>query len=1579
MAKLKAPKWTGDYERYKKMLLIWLRTIEDNSTDNDIVSAVILGLDKATGEASRACELVLDIEEDTLYPDLATLAGVGDNVEGQARENAIRDYFKAEMQNHPEKKVTVGNTEKVIPGLNAILVALHEKFGLKKEERIFRDYEEYANLKRDKSESMKDYIIKAESLNRKLSRHQIVIPDIVLAYNLLKGANLGKEEKLARTSVDNMTFESMKKTLIKMSDGIMEIGSGDSNIVPKIKIKAEPIMYQEEEEYYEDDSFDSDWDETHDEEQQDQTVYYQDKGYKSRPQYSESRGIRSHFSHRRGNRGKSRGGNQRNQNKGRSSYNATQSHQVPERRLNRYGSTCAICKSIYHWAKECPDKNKQPTPILKVDHELVIDDEHLVYNAFSDTKNLGIIDSGAAKTVCGQKWYEVYESSLMKEEKDLIKEEESKCTFRFGDGAIVKSEIAKVFPTKICGQDVYIKANIVENDIPLLISKMTLKNAKASLNFDSDQLVMDGNVQDLITLPSNHYAIAVGRNEKSLECQKIEDNYVLHEVFYEVEDPKKMALKIHRYFAHASPDKLKKFVNQSEHPSKQDIVKELGNLDCNLCKKYHKEAPRPKTCLPMADKFNQTVALDLKFLDNGEILLHVIDLLTRFSAAMLVKNKTKEEIVEKFFRIWITIFGPPEKTLCDNGKEFCNSDFLSMCQNLNINMKTTAAFAPWSNGIVERHNALLAEMIEKIKEDTGCSSEIAICWATNAKNSMSNVHGFSPQQLVLGYNTYCPGLDDEHISLSQIENVTPSKIIADNLNAMYEARSAFLKAQNSERLKRALKGRVYKAYETKYFIGDSVYYKTGDKHWKGPGTVIGQHKKLVLVKTGGSFVRVYPNRLILKTDADKMLNEGHQISIDQDSEEESEEEDTFVFDRYKKPDVETSEKDSDSSSEGEEDNRHDVQTNQRQQNKENVSNSEQRLESEPIGQQSPETASETTQGNVEQTTSQGSEKWQSVIKDISKDRFILKTGDEIRYKEKKDDSWKKGTVLGKAGTVRGINKNRYNVQSDCGKDHSVYADRVLDLQKRKTSDILCIQEDSGLSFSKNPNAQILEKIEVAKNTELENFKHFEVYEEVSKDTIDKKAPIISSRWIIQEKDSGKIKARIVARGYEEGEMLFVDAPTVDKTSLRIFLTITAMKKWKCSSLDVKSAFLQSHKLDRTVYLSPPKDIRKKNIIWKINKPIYGLKDSAKNWYCSLRKELVSLGCIESILDPTMFCYYQNGELNGLFICHVDDFLFSGCIDFKKKVIDQIINKYDISSSHNESFDYIGMKIDQMEQGIKIDQQKFCDAIDVQRLPNMKFRKTDELLNDLEKKLYQKLLGKVNWIAHQSRPDLSFDAYNFSLFGQSPTVGNLKMMNKIITKIKTGLEHIWLPQLEESKLQILAFSDASLANVLPDKVHSGEGYVVFISDSTGNSCLVNWKSKKISRVVHSTLAAECLSLVDCLGDTCYIRNLLEESMYRNPRMEKIPIKLFVDSSQLKKAIYSTHLVTEKLLRINIAEIKQMITDKKKKISVHWIETKSMLSDCLTKTGASSDKLCEVLEKGFVNINELMNQERKHASN
>ena len=39
--------------------------------------------------------------------------------------------------------------------------------------------------------------------------------------------------------------------------------------------------------------------------------------------------------------------------------------------------------------------------------------------------------------------------------------------------------------------------------------------------------------------------------------------------------------------------------------------------------------------------------------------------------------------------------------LVDNGGEFNNGEFTSLCENFNINIKTTAAESPWSNGLIE--------------------------------------------------------------------------------------------------------------------------------------------------------------------------------------------------------------------------------------------------------------------------------------------------------------------------------------------------------------------------------------------------------------------------------------------------------------------------------------------------------------------------------------------------------------------------------------------------------------------------------------------------------------------------------------------------------------------------------------------------------------------------------------------------------------------------------------------------------------------------------------------------------------
>ena len=80
---------------------------------------------------------------------------------------------------------------------------------------------------------------------------------------------------------------------------------------------------------------------------------------------------------------------------------------------------------------------------------------------------------------------------------------------------------------------------------------------------------------------------------------------------------------------------------------------------------------------------------------------------------------------------------------------------------MNITVKTTGAESPWSNGLVERHNLIISEMLDKVLEDGSCDFEVALAWCVNAKNSLQNVHRFSPFQLALGQNGRLPSVTDD--------------------------------------------------------------------------------------------------------------------------------------------------------------------------------------------------------------------------------------------------------------------------------------------------------------------------------------------------------------------------------------------------------------------------------------------------------------------------------------------------------------------------------------------------------------------------------------------------------------------------------------------------------------------------------------------------------------------------------------------------------------------------------------------------------------------------------------------------
>ena len=131
----------------------------------------------------------------------------------------------------------------------------------------------------------------------------------------------------------------------------------------------------------------------------------------------------------------------------------------------------------------------------------------------------------------------------------------------------------------------------------------------------------------------------------------------------------------------------------------------------------------------MATAFQEFVAMDVKFY-NGNILLHLINHATRLSSSKIIKSKKPKEIVDNLFKIWVQIYEAPE-----------NCQFLEMCETMNITVKVPAAESQFFNGLVERHNMIIANMLDKILENQQLDLDIALSWCLNTKNALANIIG----------------------------------------------------------------------------------------------------------------------------------------------------------------------------------------------------------------------------------------------------------------------------------------------------------------------------------------------------------------------------------------------------------------------------------------------------------------------------------------------------------------------------------------------------------------------------------------------------------------------------------------------------------------------------------------------------------------------------------------------------------------------------------------------------------------------------------------------------------------------
>ncbi|GJT42761.1 putative ribonuclease H-like domain-containing protein [Tanacetum coccineum] len=343
---------------------------------------------------------------------------------------------------------------------------------------------------------------------------------------------------------------------------------------------------------------------------------------------------------------------------------------------------------------------------------------------------------------------------------------------------------------------------------------------------------------------------------------------------------------------------------------------------------------------------------------------------------------------------------------------------------------------------------------------------------------------------------------------------------------------------------------------------------------------------------------------------------------------------------------------------------------------------------------------------------------------------------------------------------------------------------------------------------------------------------------------------IGTKWVFKNKKDErgiviKNKARLVAQGYTREEVIEYDevfAPIARIEAIRLFLAYASFKDFMVYQMDVNSAFIYG-KIEEKVYVCQPpgfEDLDFPDRVYKVEKTLYGLHQALKAWYETLSTYLLDNGFQRRKIDKTLSIRKDKGDIL-LVQVYVDDIIFGStkkslCTEFEK----MMHKKFQMSSMGELTF-FLGLQVNQKEDGIFISQDKYVIEI----LKKFSFTdvktantpmKTQKLLfkdkdgEEVDVHLYRSMIGSLMYLT-SSRPDIIF----------------------AVCQPKLGL---WY--LKDSPFDLVAYTDSDYAGASLDR-KSTTGVCQFLG-----SRLILWQCKKQTVVANSTTKAEYVAASSCCG-------------------------------------------------------------------------------------------------------------------
>ena len=331
------------------------------------------------------------------------------------------------------------------------------------------------------------------------------------------------------------------------------------------------------------------------------------------------------------------------------------------------------------------------------------------------------------------------------------------------------------------------------------------------------------------------------------------------------------------------------------------------------------------------------------------------------------------------------------------------------------------------------------------------------------------------------------------------------------------------------------------------------------------------------------------------------------------------------------------------------------------------------------------------------------------------------------------------------------------------------------------------------------------------------------------------------------------------------------SPVVKHSSIRILLSIVVMHDYELQQLDVKTAFLHGE-LEEDIYMHQPEGFiipGKENLVCKLKKSLYGLKQSPRQWYKRFDTFMLSQGFKRSNYDSCVYLKITTHSAIYLLL-YVDDMLIASKdkaeIENLKRQLSREFEMKDLGDAKK----ILGMEIsrDRTSGKLYLSQSGYVrkvlrrfNMLDVKpvstplaahfKLSSAMCPQSDEDIEYMSRVPYSSAVGSLMYAMVCSRPDLSHALSVVSRFMANPGREHWKAVQWIFRYLH-GTANACL-QFGKSKDELVGYVDSDFAGDL-DKRRSLTGYVFTIG-----GCAVSWKATLQTTVALSTTEAEYMAI------------------------------------------------------------------------------------------------------------------------